>query len=318
MNFTNKRQLIQISKYALTAVLFYFLFLQVPFTDLLKVLSGINFITIAYFYLISVLLIYISCLKWKAFLGPFRKTISAWKLFELYHLGYFVNLLLPSFVGGDAARSWQIGKIVGQDTAFAATFLERYTGFLAMLLLALCSIQIAEIASFEIKISVIALALIFLFSTVFLLKANLAKISNRLPIIRKFSKKIAAFQSSLHLGFKNCKALAESLILSLLFHSFTVLNTLVAAYMVGWQTVPIVDLFITLPIILVISALPLTPNGLGLQEGAFFVILQSLGASAEQALGIALLLRVKSYVLGLLGGIIYVKEVLLKPAASTN
>ncbi len=280
--------------------------------ELLKLLNNIDLEILIYFYLISVILIYISCLKWKSFLAVTGKQINTWRLFELYHLGYFVNLLLPSFVGGDAARSWQIGKIVGQDTAFAATFLERYTGLLAMLLLALFSIQIAELANFEMKVSVVIFAIIFLLATIFLLKCNLEIISTRLPFIKKFSRKIAAFQNSLQIGFRSRAALIESILLSFLFHTFTVINTLLAAYMLAWYNAPIVDLFITLPIILIVSAIPLTPNGLGLQEGAFFVILQSLGASAEQALGIALLLRTKLYILGLLGGIIYLKEYLIK------
>ena len=65
--------------------------------------------------------------------------------------------------------------------------------------------------------------------------------------------------------------------------------------------------FIVLPLILTIGALPLTPSGLGIQEGAFVFFLHGIGASEEQALLIALILRAKSVILALLGGLVFIK-----------
>ena len=61
-------------------------------------------------------------------------------LFNLYLVGYFVNLFMPSYLGGDLVRSWYAGKEIGQHEALAATILERYTGFVAMIVLAILAL----------------------------------------------------------------------------------------------------------------------------------------------------------------------------------
>ena len=104
---------------------------------------------------------------------------------------------------------------------------------------------------------------------------------------------------------KDKPLLYKTLGLSLLFHSIAVLNTIACAQAVGWANPPVWDLFVVLPIILLIAAIPLAPNGLGLQEGAFFFFLTGLGATPEQALGTALILRAKSYILAIIGGLIW-------------
>ncbi|NBO19859.1 MAG: hypothetical protein EBV03_11695, partial [Proteobacteria bacterium] len=100
----------------------------------------------------------------------------------------------------------------------------------------------------------------------------------------------------------------KALLLSVLFHSVTVVNTVAAGYVVGWDNPPIRELFVVLPLILLVGALPITPSGLGIQEGAFFYFLGGLGASPGQALGIALVLRAKSYLLALLGWLCWIFE----------
>ena len=111
-------------------------------------------------------------------------------------------------------------------------------------------------------------------------------------------------QQCLFLVKKKPQLLLKALALSFLFHSFTVFNTMATGWAIGWQAPPFLDLFVVLPLILVISALPLTPQGLGIQEGAFYFFLQHVGASPQQALSIALVLRAKTYVLALCGGVV--------------
>jgi len=99
--------------------------------------------------------------------------------------------------------------------------------------------------------------------------------------------------------------LMEALAVSLLFHSIPVVNTCAAAAAVGWYDVPVRELFVVLPIILLLGSLPITPSGLGIQEGAFVFFLTGLGASPAAALGVGVVLRAKSYLLALIGGAVW-------------
>ncbi|MEZ4753649.1 MAG: lysylphosphatidylglycerol synthase transmembrane domain-containing protein [Bdellovibrionota bacterium] len=260
---------------------------------------------IAYLLFISVVLIYVSSLKWSLFLTSFAHRVPVVRLFNLYLVGYFVNLLLPSFLGGDAVRSWYVGKRVGQHQAAAATILERYTGFAAMILLAITFIWFVSLATFEVKILVICAFLGLTAITLLGLSTGVEKVFSHFKSLNSSLPHVKKIQAAFRMAKKDKSLLFKTLLLSLLFHTVAVINTVASANAVGWDAVPVWDLFVVLPIILLIAAIPLAPNGLGLQEGAFFFFLTGLGATPEQALGTALILRAKSYVLALIGGLLW-------------
>ena len=279
------------------------------FADPREVWRSLSMLTleiVGYLLLLSVALIYISALKWKLFVDELGSTKgSVFELFGLYLIGYFVNLLVPSYVGGDVVRSWYVGKKIGQHNAFAATILERYTGFVAMVLLALCFMWATELVTTPTRITIIVIALLLVAFTAISLSPSLIKLAGKLPIVSYIAPHLGKLQEGLKLAAKNKKLLFEALLLSFLFHSLTVLNTIAAAYAVGWFNPAAEEIFVVLPIILLIGALPITPSGLGIQEGAFYYYLQQIGATSAQAIGVGLVLRAKAYVLALIGGVVW-------------
>lgn len=281
------------------------LFFAVDLNGLMDALRHLSFALILYLILIGVALIYISALKWQLFLETRGDKVSALRLFNLYMLGYFVNLLIPSYVGGDAVRSWYAGKHVGQHQAFAATVLERFTGFVAMLLLALVFVWRVDLVTPQIRAVVVLMAVGLAGATIVALHPGLLRAVERLPRMAGPARHLHKVQEALRFAQGKPLVLAEAMALSLLFHCLTLLNTVVAAYAVGWRDVPVGDLFVVLPLILLIGALPIAPSGLGIQEGAFYYFLQGLGATPAQALGVGLVLRAKIYLLAAAGGLVW-------------
>ena len=276
---------------------------MVNIAELWKALSELTLESILGLALLSVALIYVSALKWKMFLDFLGSQVSLARLFLLYLVGYFVNLLMPSYLGGDIVRSWYAGKKVGQHEALAATILERYTGVVAMVALAFACMWFVSLVTIQIKIAVVAVAIGLATITVLALAAGPMSALERFKRLAPVLNNIKKVQDGLKLARGNPSLLVKTLCLSLLYHSLTVINTVIAAQAVGWDSPPIGDLFVVLPIILLVGSIPATPNGLGIQEGAFYFFLHGLGASPAQALGVAVVLRAKSYILALVGGI---------------
>jgi hypothetical protein len=71
--------------------------------------------------------------------------------------------------------------------------------------------------------------------------------------------------------------------------------------------VPVFALFAVVPVIICISAIPVTPSGLGLRENLFVLLLGHplLGVPATQALSLSLLAYAGSVAWSLIGGLIY-------------
>lgn len=286
---------------------------------LVDALSHVTLATGALLLLLSALLVWVSALKWRWFLKELKVSDSSGGgalmsraevpgtgyLSALYLLGYFVNLLAPSFVGGDAVRSYYVGKVTGQYQAAAATILERFTGLLAMLGLGVLVGWTSELVSAEMYALVVALAaggLVFAWVS---LHPGLERIMVRLPWGARLTDHVMAVQRAVLMLRNNHRLWWGTLALSLVFHTLTVANTAAAAWAVGWVDAPLAELFVVLPIILLLGALPISPSGLGVQEGAFFFFLQGLGATPAQALGVGIILRAKVYLLALLGGVVF-------------
>ncbi len=283
------------------------LLLLVNLRQLWGALANLSLLSICSLLCVSFALIYVSAIKWKLFLDHFGSSEGALELFKLYLLGYFVNLLLPSYVGGDVARSYYVGRNIGQAEALTATILERYTGFLAMLLLGVVFVWFVDGVSWQVKIVVPVMLVALLTLTYCALSEGIVRRLYMLKSFKTVINKLEKIQRGFKLAYGNQPLFTRALFLSLLYHSLTVLNTLIAAYAVGWASPDPFQIFVVLPLILVIGALPITPSGIGLQEGAFFYFLQLVGATPEQALGVGIVLRAKTYLLALCGWFVWLR-----------
>lgn len=277
--------------------------------DPAKVFQSLSHVSITNFVILmilSFLMIGISAIKWQLFIEYLGAKVSLLRLFALYITGYFINILFPSYIGGDALRSYYVGKTVGQHQALSATFLERYTGLLAMALLGMiAALYENTLIDFGTRAIVVAVGVIVIAITfsAYSMRFDAEKYNNK--IVKKLISNISRLHE-LMLQTSNQRLLwVKALGLSFTYHLFTVANTYIAGVAVGWHNPPIGQLFVVLPIILILGSIPITPSGLGIQEGAFFHFLQMLGATAPQALGVAVLLRAKTYILALIGWLVW-------------
>lgn len=279
------------------------LFLWVPFAELRAVFAELTLQVVLELILVSVALLLVSALKWSLFLNALAQRVPVRTLVGLYTVGYFVNSLLPSQIAGDVTRSYVLGKRIGQHQTFAATILERFTGLVAMLSLALLTMWFVSGVTAEMQIAVVLLSVGLGLVAIVALSPRLLQVLSRFPAFEPPVQHLSKIQQALRMGQSDRPLVAKALALSYLYHCLTVLNTIVCARAVGWFDVPVVELFVVLPLILTVSAVPLTPSGIGLQEGAFFFFLTTLGATPAQALGVGLVLRAKILILALAGGV---------------
>lgn len=294
--------------YAVSLAALGFLVWKVEPARLLEALSALTLRSVLALAALSAALLMVSVIKWKTFLRALGSDAPLWRLSELYLIAYFVNALLPSRVGGDAVRSWSLGRQVGQERAFTATILERYTGLVAMLTLACLFAWGGTLAPVETKIAVAVVAAGAAGATAVALSGWAYSLISSVPPLRRLLPALTKVRLGLLEASKNPKLLLKTLGLSLVFHTLTVVNTAAAAAAVGWSDPSFADLFVVVPLILLVASIPITPSGLGIQEGAFYYFLHKVGATPEQALGVAVVLRVKTYALALVGGVFWLKS----------
>lgn len=293
-------------KYGIGILILLLLLRGVDYQTLTSAVSLISFTDILILLALSYLLIAVSVLKWSAFLKQRGILEGFHKLCGLYLIGYFVNLLMPSYIGGDVVRALKVGdKNTDKEAAFSATLLERYTGLAAMLVLASVCVTCAPFVTVQIRLITAAIVTLFITGSVAGFLGLGSKITDAVTPLARFTPIVKRIEKGMRLGVSNPTLLVKAALLSLLFHCLTIVNTVAVAKAVGWSSPPLLDLFVVVPLILLVGAIPLSPQGLGIQEGAFFYFLHSVGATEGQALAIGLVLRAKSYLLAAVGGIIW-------------
>lgn len=270
-------------------------------------LSNLTVASVAALLILGVVLIYLSVLKWQCFLREFGAGTGSLRLFGYYLVGYFVNLIVPSYVGGDLVRSLYAGGAGKKHEAVSATILERYTGFLAMVILAVLSAALLPALRSDLRYTVYGIGVAAAVLTAAARSAALLNTLDNLPFLTRVVSHLRRIQGGFHLAERNPRLLLKAMVLSFLFHGCSVLNVAAAAWAVGWGPIPWLELFAVVPLIMIVGAVPVTPGGLGLQEGAYVVFLTMIGASPAQAAGIGVVLRLKTYLLALAGGAVWLK-----------
>lgn len=293
------------------------LFLVVDFSELVHALAQIELRYIIYLLGLTVLLIWISCVKWQLFVRATGHEAGILQLMNYYTMSYFFNMFLPSFIGGDVARSYQLGlELKSQKSAFAATFVERLTGFLAMILLGVVFVAFGSPATAGVEAAVLSVAFLSLLGTLVCFSRTLSGVSFGLVVrfvrflgladsAAKLDRLFGKIVDSIEFARGSYSLLVKAFALSFVFHLFAVVNTYVCALAVGWDDANFGSLCMVVPLVLLVSVAPVTPSSVGIQEGAFLYFLSRVGATHGQGLGVALIIRAKNVIVACVGALLY-------------
>ncbi len=129
-----KKKITLIVKITVSLVLIVYALRSVDISAILKAMQLASF----YFILIALLLIaigfIISALRWQILLKAQHIDISMFQLIKFYLVGSFFNNFLPTTIGGDIMRSYDVSKTSKSlAQSFAGIIVERLTGMFAMI-----------------------------------------------------------------------------------------------------------------------------------------------------------------------------------------
>ena len=265
-------------------------------------------------FIVSALLYYtglqwLSCLRWQVVLRSTNYSVPMTSLLSSYFAGMFLNFFLPGALGGDVYRVYRVAKATkDSEAAVVSVFLERFTGLAALSALAVLGLPPA----FQV-VGRWDIVLLFFSCVAALVGGVLLIVSPRLLIwaepwlqkmrLNSVAARLAKIQLLLRQFAQHRKALVGSMGLSFLLQ----LGIVYYHYLVAQQlNIPIsyLELLVFIPIIVVVTLLPISLGGLGLKEGLWVYLLGRIGLSSEQALLLSLTMTLLSWLLSLPGGII--------------
>jgi uncharacterized protein (TIRG00374 family) len=255
----------------------------------------------------------ISAVKWRVLLQAKGLAHPYGDLLQIIWVSNFFGHFLPSAVGGDSLRMWQVARRSERaPEAVSTVFVERLTGLMSLAGLAVLG-GLWSYARWEEHLIIVMLlvplaALLAILAALWTPGGERAlqwALSHfrRLPGHQFLLKAVEAVQSFRH----HPRALILSLGLSGLVQFNRVLAVLCLAQAAG-TALYLGEAFVVIPSALFIAMLPLTVGGLGLHEGAFIVLLGFIGIGKPEAFALALLNRFAAITSNLPGGALFLFE----------
>jgi hypothetical protein len=240
----------------------------------LKNMSIPAFATAVLLYIISQI---ISTYRWRLLLPG---GIRIKKLFSLYMIGAFFNTFLPGIIGGDAVKAFYLYQATGKGSlVLASVFMDRYLGF--AVLIAICAVAYPFGYQY---LQASPVAWLLPLTIVSFVIGSLLFFRLRLGHGIKF---LSEFYHYFFLYRNQKDVINKVLILSVFVQFAGILGVYILGLGIG-QPVPFLALLIFLPLIILVSTLPISISGLGVREGAFVILLGLIGIRPEVAMAISL------------------------------
>jgi uncharacterized protein (TIRG00374 family) len=278
--------------------------------DLGEALAGLNYLS--WPFLAFALLFYtgcqwLSCLRWQVILRATGHSVGVAALLRSYFAGMFLNIFLPGALGGDVYRVYRAARQTDDtEAAFVSVFMERFTGLAALALLALLGLPAALALLGSWDILLVFLGCLGALAGGVLLIASRSLLAWAEPWLGRLRlgglvSRLARVQDLLRVFASHRRALALSVGLSLGLQ----LAIVAYHYLIARQLhidVSYLVMLVFIPIIAVITLVPISLGGLGVKEGLWVYLFTRTGLPGEQALLLSVTLTGLSWLLALPGG----------------
>jgi uncharacterized membrane protein YbhN (UPF0104 family) len=247
-------------------------------------LSGtqIEWVALAFIgYLLSQVL---SAYKWRVlalplgFLQPFRSFVA------YYFAGMYLNLFAPSTLAGDLGRGALLAEGRARlGAALQSVVADRISGLVMLLWMCVSGLPFADpgILPLRWRLGVVAAAVGAVAGWWFLLQLLARFFHSENKFRRLFEQLIGPYQHA-------PRVLAKACALSLLFHFFQFGLQVMIAQALSLE-VALWYLVVCVPLINILSGLPISFAGLGVRESGYVLFLAFVGISRERALAFGLL-----------------------------
>jgi glycosyltransferase 2 family protein len=225
---------------------------------------------------------------------------------QISFIATFFNQVLPSTVGGDGMRIWLFArKGAGWASAIYSVLLDRIAGVLVLALIVIACLPftfslihdpIARAVPLVIGVGVITGTLVFV-----LIGRHFRQLFDRWRLTRHLAaaSRISAALCSSH------RDAAIVFACSVAIHLITAAAAWCCAKAIA-SPVSFAQILFLLPPVLLIATLPVSIAGWGVRESSFMFAFAHAGLAQSDGLAISILFGAASFIVGLVGGIIWI------------
>jgi uncharacterized membrane protein YbhN (UPF0104 family) len=252
----------------------------------------------------------LSAYKWRRVLAIHGIAYRFAELHRYCFIAMFFNNFLPTSIGGDGYRIYKtFGNGRSRSTSVVAVLVDRVTGIAALLVLGLVSAAVTYVARGDaLSRAVLVLGgiggagalvvLVVVRGGVWRWAARFERVRAALELIREHA-----------LDYRRQPGrTARVILISFLFHLWNSMSFFVLLRFGVHASCTLAELFVVLALTNLIAVLPISINGIGVQDGSFIYLMGQYGVPYDQAFVVMLMNRALVVPISLIGGALYFAE----------
>lgn len=239
------------------------------------------------------LLSQVGCITRWSLLAPRHPSLTWSFLADSLLVGQFFNTFLPTTIGGDVVRGYDLIKATGEwKSSLASILTDRLIGFMGFGVFALGAWTVFPPAREDPLVQAAFAGFCGLVVVTFCVLGSRRVLQGMLTPFGKIGlgqlqSHAKQFQEALRGYLSRPKQLAAAFGMTVVIQIAAILMFWAACRALHLE-VPLAYLALTVPIILTLAQIPVSLNGWGIREGATVLFLSRIGVTTEQALSLSL------------------------------
>jgi len=301
-----KEKLLNLLKVCFSLALLALLLRQIGWQQTLETLGKARFSYLAAALALYLVGIVVRAYRWQILLNALGMDTPLARLTVLYFVGTFFSSFLPTGIGGDVVRVYELSRQSKRPIESVGTvLLDRVTGLLMLFLIALMALAFSyQLIAPNVSAAILLLCLGSWAGLGLMLRRDWLERWGLLRIMAKIKQIRELYESITACGLK---AIGGALAISLVFNVLLIaVNYLIALSL--RVEIPLWYFLLFIPLISFLLILPISLSGLGVREGGYVYLFAQAGVSAPLALTMSLLFYALNVASGLIGGVLYAFE----------
>lgn len=255
---------------------------------------------------------YLATVRWKILLAVQDIPMSWMRTWQLFMIGMFFNLFMLGSTGGDVVKMYLTMRETrsNKTAALLTVFMDRVIGMMALIIISVAFLYFRyDVLSHTPASAALLTTLLWLLAASVAVTVGMFVVSGMgwvhyLPQWTPMRGRIVELSVACHLYAKAWRLTIWAFLVSFpLFALFFI--TFYCAARAFTDQLGLVDVFSVLPIVAVITAIPISVSGIGLRESLFVSLLAPFGVSAAVATLISVAGFLINTVGSLAGGIVF-------------
>lgn len=305
----NKKYIKILFKIFISAVFLFWVIFKVDWLSVLKDIREIDIFYLIFYVAIVIFGMVISAYKWKL-LAEFKGIkLKLFDYFKFYLTGTFINNFMPSFIGGDTFKAYQIGKEQGKyKEAVSSVVMDRITGLFGATILAIFFTLLNFKNVINNRTLIIVNSLILLSFLVDIIIAKIRHYSFWSYFKKYFPDKFVAFVIDLGSYNNSSRILKKTIVLGIIFNFVGMALANYILFLAFGIKIGILNYLSVIFLISIVSSVPISINNIGIKEWAYITFFGVFGLSSSGVIAVAITSRIIQMLLSFFALPIYLRR----------